>query len=63
MNVQTYPEATAFLSAAGEALAKHEAANSLMLGICERLRTNPGWLRQPPSWHRSAVRRVCCWQR
>jgi uncharacterized protein len=48
MNVQTYPDAAAFLAVAGSSLSENEAANSLMLGICERLRTHPGWLRQPP---------------
>lgn len=48
MNLQAYPDATSFLAAAGDALARNEVANSLLLGICERLRTQPGWLRQPP---------------
>jgi uncharacterized protein len=48
MTVRTYADATAFLAAAGAELEKNEAANSLMLGICERLRTNPEWMQQSP---------------
>lgn len=48
MKVETYPDAAAFLAAAGSALAENEAANSLILGICQRLMDEPGWLKKQP---------------
>jgi uncharacterized protein len=48
MKVDTYPDAAAFLAAAGSALTDNEAANSLMLGICQRLMDKPDWLKKQP---------------
>jgi ribosomal protein S18 acetylase RimI-like enzyme len=48
VNATSYSEVGAFLAAAALALEAHEAANSLMLGLCGQIARHPAWVRSQP---------------
>ena len=48
MNATSYSEVGAFLAAAAPALEAHEAANSLMLGLCGQIARHPAGVRSQP---------------
>lgn len=48
MRITNFNEAAAFLNTTGDFLRMNEPANSLMLGICLRLRAHPDRIEQPP---------------
>ncbi len=48
INLRIYPNPKEFLHAAQPYLEQREVVNSLMLGVCMRMRGNPNWFGVPP---------------